>query len=78
MSKKIRQEDNKRMHPRPLLHFWFSELTPEQHFAKDPALDETIRARLGATLEAASRCESSASRATPQELTFLSEPGSSF
>ena len=50
MSKKIRQEDNKRMHPRPLLHFWFPELTPEQHFAKDLALDEAIRARFGVTL----------------------------
>ena len=50
MSKKIRQEDNKRMHPRPLRPFWFPELTPEQHFAKDLALDEAIRARFGVTL----------------------------
>ena len=45
------------MHPPPIFHFWFTELSPQQHFAKDPALDETIRARLGATLEAAYRCE---------------------
>jgi uncharacterized protein (DUF924 family) len=37
---------------------WFTELTPKQHFAKDPALDETIRTSFGVTLEAASRCQS--------------------
>jgi uncharacterized protein (DUF924 family) len=40
-----------------ILHFWFEELTPKQHFTKDPALDETMRRRFGATLEAAARCE---------------------
>ena len=25
-----------------ILHFWFTELTPKQHYAKDAALDETI------------------------------------
>jgi hypothetical protein len=30
------------MRPHPILHFWFNELSPKQHFAKDPALDETI------------------------------------
>ena len=54
------------MHPHPSLHFWFAELTPKQHFAKDPALDETIRARFGATLEAATKCELFAWRATPE------------
>ena len=44
--------------PQPLFHFWFTGLTPKQHFAKDLALDEAIRARFGATLEATSRCES--------------------
>jgi uncharacterized protein (DUF924 family) len=53
-------------HPHPILHFWFTELTPKQHFAKDPALDETIRIRFGATLEAAARCEFFAWRATPE------------
>nr|WP_315463442.1 DUF924 family protein [uncultured Rhodoferax sp.] len=43
--------------PQPILHFWFTELTPKQHFAKDAALDEAIRTRFGATLEAAARCE---------------------
>jgi len=28
-----------------VLDFWFNELTPEQHFAVDPLLDETICAR---------------------------------
>ena len=54
------------MHPHPILHFWFTELTPKQHFAKDPALDETIRSRFSATLEAAARCELFAWRATPE------------
>jgi len=54
------------MQPHPILHFWFTELTPKQHFAKDPALDETIRTRFGATLEAAARCELYEWRATPE------------
>jgi len=54
------------MNPNHSLHFWFTELTPKQHFAKDPALDETIRARFGATLEAATKCELFAWRATPE------------
>ena len=47
-----------------ILHFWFEELTPKQHFVKDAALDEAIRARFGDTLEAAARCELFAWRAT--------------
>ena len=54
------------MQPQPILHFWFTELTPKQHFAKDVALDEAIRTRFGPTLEAAARCELFAWRATPQ------------
>jgi uncharacterized protein (DUF924 family) len=53
-------------HPKPVLQFWFTELTPKQHFTKDPALDETIRTRFGATLEAAARCELFSWRATPE------------
>ena len=49
-----------------IIHFWFNELTPKQHFAKDAALDEAIRTRFGATLEAAARCELFAWRATPE------------
>jgi uncharacterized protein (DUF924 family) len=40
-----------------ILHFWFTELTEKQHFAKDAALDVLIAQRFGATLEAGSRCE---------------------
>ena len=58
--------DQQRMQPQPILHFWFTELTPKQHYAKDAALDETIRTRFGATLEAAAKCELFAWRATPQ------------
>ncbi|PUE19014.1 hypothetical protein B9Z38_10610 [Limnohabitans sp. MMS-10A-160] len=54
------------MSPEKILHFWFTELTPKHHFAKDAALDETIRARFGATLTAAARCELFAWRATPE------------
>ena len=52
------------MQPDPILHFWFEELTPQQHFAKDATLDETIRARFGDTLAAAARCELFAWRAS--------------
>jgi uncharacterized protein (DUF924 family) len=54
------------MTPEKILHFWFTELTPKHHFAQDPALDEAIRSRFGATLEAAARCELFAWRATPE------------
>ena len=54
------------MSPQPIIHFWFSELTPQQHFAKDATLDESIRTRFGPTLDAAARCELFAWRATPE------------
>ena len=54
------------MKPQPILDFWFTVLTPKQHFAKDAALDEAIRTRFGATLEAAARCELFGWRATPE------------
>nr|WP_315168202.1 DUF924 family protein [uncultured Limnohabitans sp.] len=54
------------MTPEKILHFWFTELTSKHHFAKDPALDEAIRTRFGATLETAARCELFAWRATPE------------
>ena len=28
-----------------VLHFWFKEASPKQHFSKDPAFDATIRER---------------------------------
>jgi uncharacterized protein (DUF924 family) len=54
------------MQPQPILDSWFTELTPKDHYAKDAASDEAIRSRFGATLEAASRCELFAWRATPE------------
>ena len=54
------------MQSQDILHFWFDELTPKQHFAKDAALDEMIRTRLGDMLEAAARCELFGWRATPE------------
>jgi uncharacterized protein (DUF924 family) len=49
-----------------IIHFWFTELNPKQHYAKDAALDEAIRTRFGATLEAAARCELFDWRAKPE------------
>ena len=54
------------MQPQPILQFWFTELTPKDHFAKDAALDEAIRTRFGTTLEAAARCELFTWRGTPE------------
>ena len=54
------------MQPQSILHFWFKELTPKQHFVKDTALDESIRMRFSDTLDAAARCELFAWRATPE------------
>ena len=48
-----------------ILDFWFEELTPQQHFAKDAALDAHMRVRFGLVLEAATRCELYAWRASP-------------
>jgi uncharacterized protein (DUF924 family) len=47
-----------------VLHFWFDELTPKQHFEVDPALDMLITERFGDALESASRCELSMWRDT--------------
>ena len=58
--------DNRPMHAQDILTFWFTELTPQQHFAKDAALDARIRQRFAATLEAAARCELFAWRATAE------------
>ena len=49
-----------------ILDFWFEELTPQQHFAKDAALDAHMRVRFGLVLEAATRCELYGWRTTPQ------------
>ncbi len=49
-----------------ILHFWFTELTDKQHFAKDAALDALIAQRFGATLEAGSRSELWQWRSSPE------------
>ena len=53
------------MQAQDILHFWFEELTPQQNFMKDPALDAAMRMRFESTLQAAARCELFAWRATP-------------
>ena len=45
------------MQAQDILDFWFTERTDKQRFAKDEALDATLRERFGATLQAAARCE---------------------
>ncbi|MBT0570957.1 hypothetical protein KIK84_11500 [Curvibacter sp. CHRR-16] len=45
------------MQSQSILHFWFTELTPKQHFANDATLNQAIRPRFGATLEDAAPCE---------------------
>ena len=50
--------------PEAVLEFWFEELTPQQHFAKDAALDAAIAQRFGPTLAAAARGELSGWRAS--------------
>lgn len=49
-----------------ILQFWFQELTPQQQFQKDEALDQAIATRFGATLQAARQCELAPWRATPE------------
>ncbi|MFY3384815.1 DUF924 family protein [Paracidovorax sp. MALMAid1276] len=47
-----------------VLHFWFDQLTPQQHFVQDDAVDSLIRQRFAATWQAARQCELSAWRAS--------------
>ena len=54
------------MTPESILHFWFEELTAQQHFAKDAQLDAAIGERFGATLQAAAHGELSGWRADAQ------------
>ncbi len=51
-------------HAQDVLDFWFNDVTPQQHFAKDAALDARISERFGALLQAARRCELAAWRTT--------------
>lgn len=54
------------MQSQAILHFWFEELTPDQHYAKDDGLDAQIEECFGATLAAARQGELWAWRSTPQ------------
>ena len=54
------------MQAQDILDFWFTELTPAQHFAQDVAVVALIRSRFLATWEAARQCELWGWRATPQ------------
>ncbi|MEL0066626.1 MAG: DUF924 family protein [Gammaproteobacteria bacterium] len=48
-----------------VIDFWFTELTPQQWFAKSDELDQLCRDRFKTTLDAAALCELSDWRATP-------------
>lgn len=54
------------MHADDILRFWFDELTPAQHFARDEALDADIRARFSGVWDAARQCELWAWRTTAE------------
>ncbi len=54
------------MQAQDILEFWFVELSNQQRFAKDTALDAQMRERFGAVLLAASRGELFTWRTTPQ------------
>ena len=54
------------MQAEDILHFWFDELSPAQHFVQEDALDAMIRVRFGTLWQAAQRCELWAWRTTPQ------------
>ena len=54
------------MQAEDILHFWFEELSPAQHFAQEDAIDAMIRVRFGPIWQAAQHCELWEWRATPQ------------
>lgn len=49
-----------------VLHFWFEELEPRQHWVKDATLDENIAARFGALHDQAKNGELEAWRSTSE------------
>jgi uncharacterized protein (DUF924 family) len=51
-----------------VLHFWFDELSEEQHWRKDPAMDREIAKRFGAVREAVLRSKAKGWRDTPETL----------
>jgi uncharacterized protein (DUF924 family) len=54
------------MQANDILHFWFDELTPVQHFKQDDAVDALIRERFTSVWTEASRCELWGWRSTVQ------------
>ena len=54
------------MHRQAILDFWFQELTPDQHFTQNDALDDEIAERFAPTLNAVCQGECWAWRTTPQ------------
>ena len=51
-----------------VLHFWFEELSEEQHWRKDPAMDREIAKRFGAVRETALKGKAKGWRETPEVL----------
>jgi uncharacterized protein (DUF924 family) len=54
------------MNAKDVYQFWFQDLNPQQWFAKDADLDNTIRDRFLETYQQATRCELFSWRTTPQ------------
>lgn len=54
------------MQAKDILKFWFEEISPAQHWKKDPVFDQLIAERFGALLASAARCELFSWRATPE------------
>ena len=53
---------------RAVLQFWFDELSEEQHWRKDPAMDREIAKRFGALREAVLKSKAKGWRDTPETL----------
>ncbi|WP_294192538.1 DUF924 family protein [uncultured Sphingomonas sp.] len=54
--------------PHDVLGFWFDRVTPEQRFAKDDTLDQTIATRFGPTRDAVLASGAQGWRDTPEAL----------
>ncbi|HEX5353288.1 MAG TPA: DUF924 family protein [Rhodanobacteraceae bacterium] len=53
------------MNAQDVVHFWFEQATPRQHFVKDAAFDDAIREHFSGTHQAAARGELAAWRDSP-------------
>ena len=53
---------------RAVIQFWCNELTPEQHWQKDPAMDRHIAERFGKVREEVLRTKAAGWRDTPETL----------